>query len=220
MTSPYIVELAARFIPECEQRTAFIKQNKVPPTEKETPLLYVADNFTDERARLIEVVKTRQARGEKIAILLPDNRRVFGFAKGLTEAGLEVEVRREGWRRNSPFPALNFSSDLPKVITYHSAKGLTFDAVLLPRLVHGFLPRATIPYTNLLFVGATRATQWVFLSTEQGKALLDMAQLRALAQEGKLTIQTPRDRFGRPTPARPEVKSPPLQDEEGIGDLL
>lgn len=219
--SPYIVELAARFIRDDDQRSAFIRQNRVPMSEKETPLLYIADDDADERARLIEAVKTRQERGEKIAILLPNNRQVFVLAKGLTEAGLQVEIRQEGWRKDVRFPPLNFTSEVPKLITYHSAKGLTFDSVLLPWLAPGSFRRGTIPETNLLFVGVTRATQWVFLSTVRGKDLLNMEQMHALEGAGNLTIQTRRNRILGTAPARPvQQPSPAIASEEGIGDLL
>jgi superfamily I DNA/RNA helicase len=218
--SPYVVELAARFIQDNEQRTAFVHQNRVPITEREMPLLYVADDFDDERARLIEVVKTRQAKGEKIAILLPINRQVFGFATGLTEAGLEVEVRQESWRKDARFPPLDFNSELPKLITYHSAKGLTFDSVLLPRLVSGSFRRSSIPETNLLFVGATRATNWVFLSTQRGKELSIIKALGTLEPEGKLAIQTRKDRLSGSSAAPPAQARPYSQEQEGIGDLL
>jgi superfamily I DNA/RNA helicase len=220
--SPYIVELAARFIQDANERTAFIAQNRVPMTGTEPPLLYLSDDWEDERARLIEMVKMRQGEGEHIAILLPTNRQVFGFARGLTEAGLEVEVKQESRKKDAPFPPLDFTSEVPKLLTYHSAKGLTFESVLLPRLVPGSFNRSTIPETNLLFVGATRATRWVYLSTVQGKDLLNMKEMRGLESEGKLTIQTRQDRFlgGQPTIRRAHQAAQPRPAEEGIGDFL
>ncbi len=217
--SPYIVDLAARFLASEEQRVAFVRQNRAPMTERETPLLYVAGDFDEERTRLIEVVKTRQAKGEKIAILLPTKRQVYGFAMGLTEAGLQVEIRKEG--KAAKFPPLDFTSDLPKLLTYHSAKGLTFDSVLLPRLVTGTFGRSKTPETNLLFVGVTRATKWVFLSTQRGRELSAVEALRPLEREGKLTIQTRADRLRNGTTNAPAVLArTPSPELEGIGDLL
>jgi superfamily I DNA/RNA helicase len=220
--SPYIIDLAGGFIPHAQERAAFIRQNRVAPAaEKETPLLYLAEDFDDERDRLIEVVKTRQAKGERIAILLPSKRQVFGFAKGLTESGLQVEIRKEVWRKEAELPPLDFTSDLPKLMTYHSAKGLTFDSVLLPRLVRGGFRRSTIPETNLLFVGTTRATKWVFLSAQQGKEMPAIQALWPLEAEGKLTIQTRQNRLRTSTGAAQagRTQASPTRDE-GIGDLL
>ncbi|MCX6879669.1 MAG: ATP-binding domain-containing protein [Verrucomicrobia bacterium] len=58
---------------------------------------------------------------------------------------------------------VDFESTVPKISTYHSAKGLTFDSVLLPKLVRtnwkNFSPHLR---KNMLLVGITRATQWVY----------------------------------------------------------
>ncbi|MCI0460821.1 MAG: AAA family ATPase [Gemmataceae bacterium] len=194
--SPYIVELGARLIPDAQQRAEFIRQNKVPMTEKETPLLYLAADFEDEKARMIEVIKTRQAKGERVGILLPQNRQVYGFAQGLTEVGLSVEIRQESWRKNQTLPGLDFTSDLPKLTTYHSAKGLTFDSVILPRLVPSSFDSRGVPVSNVLFVGVTRATKWVFMSTTAGRELPVLGELRALEKEGKLAVKTKDDYFG------------------------
>ena len=71
--------------------------------------------------------------GERIGILVPLKKQVFGFAAGLKQAGFEVEAQ------DNP----DFTNVKPKILSYHSAKGLTFDTVLLPRLVAAsFLSRA------------------------------------------------------------------------------
>ncbi len=216
--SPYIVELGARLIPDAQQRAEFIRQNKVPMTEKEMPLLYLAEDIDDERARVIEVVKTRQSKGEKIAILLPNNGKVFSWAKKLTEVGLSVEIRQESWRKNQTPPGLDFASDSPKVMTYYSAKGLTFDSVILPRLVPSSFDSRAVPVSNVLFVGVTRATKWVFLSTNIGRELPVLGELRALEKEGKLAVKTKRDRFGGPP--SPGSNVPVRRDKGEEDDLL
>jgi superfamily I DNA/RNA helicase len=217
--SPYIVELAAQFIPGAQERSEFIKQNRVPMTEKETPLLYRAESWEEERSRLIEVIKTRQIKGDKIAVLFPSKQKVYGFAQGFTDAGLVVEVRREAWQKNVRYPDLDFSSDLPKLMTYHSAKGLTFDTVMLPRLVRGSFRRSSIPVSNLLFVGVTRATRWAFLSTERGKEVEGLDQLHALHAGNKLAIQSKNDRF-QTKHASPPKCDHDAEDDEDIGDLI
>jgi len=82
-----------------------------------------------------------------VAILLPQKRQVFGFAKGIREAGLEVETPEK----------MDFQNDIPKIMTYYGAKGLTFDTVMLPRLVRSSFPRISDSrIMRLLFVGITR----------------------------------------------------------------
>ena len=122
---PYIVKVASELIPDSEGRQAYINQGRMPQAEREKPLLYLARNFDDEFARLVEVLKTRILKGDSIVILVPWTKLIYGFAKGLSELGIETETQ----------DGTDFSTDLPKLLTYQSAKGLTFDTVLMPRLV-------------------------------------------------------------------------------------
>ena len=128
---PYIVTLAAELISDPEEKEFYINQARTLQTEKETPLLYIAANFEEERQRLIGILRARQSKGEKIAILMPQKRQVYGFAESIRGAGLEIETPEN----------MDFTNAIPKIMPYHSAKGLTFDSVLLPRLVGGSFPR-------------------------------------------------------------------------------
>jgi superfamily I DNA/RNA helicase len=113
-------------------------------------------------------------------VLFPKRKQVMGFAQALESEGFRVETQKN----------LDFSSAAPKLITYHSAKGLTFDAVLLPRLVYGsFTKISQEAVRRQLFVAITRATQWVYLSTVQGERLLLLQDLDVLAEQGQLVRQ-------------------------------
>jgi len=90
--SPYIVDLACQYIDDDLEREQFVRQTRTATTDIETPLYYRADDFEDEKATLIETVKVRLSRGERIAVLLPQRRQVYGYAKGFKEAGLPVET--------------------------------------------------------------------------------------------------------------------------------
>lgn len=125
--------------------------------ERETPLLFVARNFETERKRLIDILRVRQAKGEKVGILLPQKRQVFGFAQVFREAGLEI-----GTPDN-----LNYNSEIPKIMSYHSAKGLSFDTVLLPRLVsNSFSHFTNHKIGRLLFIGINRPTKWIYKAAQ------------------------------------------------------
>lgn len=68
-----------------------------------------------------------------VAILLPDNKYVKSVYDKLKALGGNYEVRyndRENFRNSQD--SLNFSTTNPKVMTYHSAKGLQFETVFLP----------------------------------------------------------------------------------------
>jgi superfamily I DNA/RNA helicase len=189
---PYIVQVAAAFVPNDAERAAFLNQGRTAQSELQTPLLYMARDFDDEKKRLIEIVRERQVVDERIAILFPLNNQVNGFATELRRNGLEVETRDGG--------VLDFSSGVPKVLTVYSAKGLTFDTVIMPRLRPASFP-LLMPKSGrekLLFVGITRATKWVYLSAEDGRAIGELDRLRALAllPNAPITIQSWRDSRG------------------------
>lgn len=151
-----IAALAARFIAGAAEREAFLRQVRIPPPEREQPLVFIAKDFEEERARLIEVVRVRLAKGDRVGILLPQRRMVFGFAKALAEAGIETETPDK----------LDFSSHRPKLMPFPSGKGLTLDSVLIPRVVpYSFLKVSPARLDRLLFVGLTRAQRWAYLST-------------------------------------------------------
>ena len=190
--SPYIVRTAAAFIQNPEESSAFIRQN--PPIargERQPPLLYLAGDFEDERENLIEVIRTRIDKGERIAVLFPTRKHVFGYAQGLNDAGVEVEVpARPGRRNQSGLPTIDFSTLLPKAMAYPSAKGLTFDTVLMPLLERGKFPRRlhSALLERWLFVGASRATRWLYFSAIEGECMF-LERLGELARQRQLTIR-------------------------------
>jgi superfamily I DNA/RNA helicase len=186
---PYLVEVAAPLIPDSAEREAFRQQKRTVQTERQTPLLYFARNFEEEKQMLYQMVRERQLMNDRIAILFPQNRQVFGFAQGLTEAGMEVEVpkQRSG---NNPLPTHDFNSSRPKLMAFHSAKGLTFDSVLMPRLVSSSFQRVTADrLERLLFVALTRAAKWAYFSTTLDDSLPLFQKLLPLEQTRQLTVR-------------------------------
>lgn len=182
--SPCVSRLASRLLPEGEARQAFLRSALTGPLEREKPLLYLARDPSDEIARLADVSRARLLRGERVAVLLPGRRLVASIACGLSRHGIPVEVPHRPGTRPGPFPPLDFASDLVKVMPYHSAKGLTFDSVLLPRLATSdVLARGASSLLRLLFVGITRATSWVYLSAVEGDELPLLRRLAAGAPE-------------------------------------
>lgn len=183
---PYLVEVAAQLIADPLEREAFKNQTRQPQTERQTPLIYYAAGWEDEREQLYEVVRERQLKNERIGILLPQKRQVYGFAKGLSEVGIEVEVPAARGRGGDHFPH-DFGSSRAKLMSIHSAKGLTFDSVLLPRLVSksfsGISDADRI--RRLLFVAVTRATKWCYFSTNADRPLAVLDDCVAHLKENK-----------------------------------
>ena len=203
--SPYLVRLAAELIDDAAERESFTNQARVAPRQKETPLLYYAKD-DDQMRRLEEVIRERQLVGDRIAILFPTQRKLYGFAKALRERGVELETQKE----------LDFATSRPKLITYYSAKGLTFDTVLMPWLVSDTAWRKMEARAlKLLFVGITRATRWVYFSSSEAEQLPALRRLLPLAERGDLTIQRNGKGEG-PAPSNAPSKTPPSRPDLGF----
>ncbi|MDP3498171.1 MAG: AAA family ATPase [Candidatus Nitrotoga sp.] len=169
--NPMVTELAAQFIPDESRRQEFMRQASNVEMDRSRPLFYVADNFTDEMAHMVEMVRLRLSYGDSIAVLFPQQRQVHGFAKGFTEAGIDVEVQKLG-------ASIDFSNSLPKLMTYHQAKGLTFDSVFLPRLNQSsFQGKMSERIGHLCFVGVSRAVKWVYMSGKNQALIAPMQEL-------------------------------------------
>jgi superfamily I DNA/RNA helicase len=219
---PYIVRIAAEYIADSSERAAFLNQSRTEQMEKQTPLLYEAADFEDERRRLIEIVRERQVVDRSIAILFPLRKQVAGFAHGLREAGIEVDTW-DRWRRTP----MSFSNGVPKVLTFHSAKGLTFDTVLLPRLVPNSFPMVSSPrLEKLMYVGITRATKWVYLSTIKGRGIDALNRLRKLAEmdDAPIGVQSWDEKGMSAVPSIGPTTSPATdsgdQESDDLLDLL
>jgi superfamily I DNA/RNA helicase len=215
--SPCVSRLAALFLPGADEREAFLRQARTAPIEREKPLLYVSSGAADEIDRLAEVARARLLRGERVAVLLPGRRLLHRFAAGLAERGVPVEVPWRHGQEEGPFPALDFASDLVKVMPFHSAKGITFDAVLLPRLgASDFFTRSDASLRRLLFVGITRATSWVYLGVRGGFPLPLLAEAGLLSGAPEVVVQTHASRppASPPFPAGSDDDSRDDSDDE------
>ncbi|MCS6802457.1 MAG: 3'-5' exonuclease [Chloroflexota bacterium] len=197
--SPYVARLAAQFLSDPSERQYYLRQLRTEQIGREPPLLYVAASFQTEKQRLIEVMRQRLLANQQIGVLFHLKRQVFGFAQALQSNGIDVEVA----------PNLDFASNKPKITTIHSAKGLTFDSVFLPRLVVASFPRATVErIRNLLFVAVTRARSWVYLSTTRNDMLPILEFLKTLVAEGAIVVQEGEESYQ----SEPPLVSTPSSD--------
>ena len=137
-------------------------------------------------------------------------RQVHGFAKGFAEAGIEVSVQK----RDEP---IDFSTPLPKLMTYHQGKGLTFDSVFLPRLdqasFHGAMQARM---HNLLFVGVSRAIKWVFMSGTNGRLIDLLIELGQRDTHAFLETQLAEGAGGMFSPVTSSEAVPAAADEFGL----
>ncbi len=107
-------------------------------------------------------IAMRQIKNRKItdcAILFPSNIDVMKAYKYLRDKEFTVEAKyddKDNFQQSRL--DLDFSSDNPKLMTYHSAKGLQFEAV--------FLPECDVSkdhYRSPLYVAITRSYQYLFI---------------------------------------------------------
>jgi len=190
---PYVIQLAAQFIDDETERDLYINQSKTDQTERQTPLLYYAANHDDAQRRMLDIIRTRQAKGDRIGIFYYMNKHVYGYVKGLQEAGLDVEVQNPLERGS--YKPLDFSSDRPKVLTYHGAKGLTFDTVILSNLTGRSFPNRNVQsLERLMFVGISRATKWVYMSTYLNTDFPLLHKVLHLEGDKCLTVQKAGDK--------------------------
>lgn len=195
--SPYIAQVGSAFIIDEHERKRFLLQNQgVDKGARQIPLLYLAEGAEDERRNLIEWVRICSDRNERIAILFPTNRHVFGYAEALQEAGIEVEVK--GGSRKHDIPDIDFNSTLPKIMAMPSVKGLTVDTVLMARMNRRFLKNIPAKrLERLLFVGITRAMHWVAISTTDGEDAMFLERFCELEKRRKIVIQRASEEGGK-----------------------
>ena len=202
---PFVVDLACGFIEDPTQREVFRSQAATEQEERQTPLLYRASDDGDERRRLLEILRERLHRNERVGILFPTLRQVQDYAGFLRAEGIlaarQPETDRQGRR-----PTLDFAAGRPVVLTFHSAKGLTFDSVLIPGLSANALRAARGAAGRMLFVAVTRATRWVYMSGPDGRTDDKVnAAFQALVSRRRGTIQT---RADAPPPPRGGARRP------------
>jgi len=210
---PYVVRLAAQFLEGRAEQEQYISQAKTDQSERQTPLLYYASSHDDAQRRMIAVIKTRQSKGDRIGIFFYTNKDVEEYAQSLREAGVDVEVQKA--QDGSSGRLLDFTSDRPKALTYHGAKGLTFDTVILPHLTSRSFPGRNLrSIERLLFVGISRAVKWVYMSSCEGAHFEPLAKILPLEKDGYLTVQKPGEDMS------PEEATPGREKPEGLTDFL
>lgn len=123
---------------------------------------FIKYNDEDEQILAIHrVIKDREL--EDVAILLPHNDDVKRVYDKLTSLGGNYELKyndRENFRNGQE--SLDFSTTNPKIMTYHSAKGLQFEAVFLP-LMEKYSPLDRVSDRKALYVAMTRTYRYLYI---------------------------------------------------------
>lgn len=98
--------------------------------EKQLPYLLQYNNTNQVIEDIIKTIKDRNL--TDVGIFLPTNEDVEQVVNLFKEKKCDVEYKYN--KENKTNDTLNFDSTLPKVMTYHSAKGLQFEAVFIPMI--------------------------------------------------------------------------------------
>ena len=125
-------------------------ENRCRKEGNELPKILQYPSVEMELDAIAEIIKNRNF--EDVGILLRNNTAVKNVADYLIAKGLNVEAKV------NDNVELNFNSSNPKIMTYHSSKGLQFEAVFLPECsVSGQDDR------NPLYVAITRTYQSLYI---------------------------------------------------------
>ena len=101
--------------------------------ENSTPRVIKYDSFSSQIQAIRRIIQTQNL--TDVGILVPHNEDVKYVYDALNDLGGNYELKyddKEDWHNSKD--TLNFKSTNPKIMTYHSAKGLQFETVFLPSL--------------------------------------------------------------------------------------
>jgi len=188
-SSQAVAQLASHFIEDDNYRNAYLSQIRDVQGSSRGPLCYVATSEEKELVHLSQIVQQRQVMKDKVGILLPTPSLVHRVTKALKDAGIETEKAITRDAQNVIHSRYDFGNSLPKVTTYHTAKGLTFDSVMMPQLTESAFAKISSSLRHrLLFVGIARASRWLYLSTVKGQEFREMDILKAAEKKGYIKI--------------------------------
>ena len=107
-------------------------------------------SIDQQRDTIAEIIKNKNL--EDVGILFRNNEEVEYASRYLTSKGLTVEAKYNN------VLSLDFTSDNPKLMTYHSAKGLQFANVFVPEC-----STESADDRNPLYVAITRPYERLFV---------------------------------------------------------
>ncbi|MBZ0328274.1 MAG: AAA family ATPase [Altibacter sp.] len=122
------------------------------------PFLVKASNWSQQLDFIMDTIDERGY--TDVGILLPDNKLVKAADEYYKGKEFQVEAKYDiSWPDDTKF-TLNFHSENPKILTYHSAKGLQFEAVFIPECSDYNIKKRD---ENPLYVALTRTYQDLFV---------------------------------------------------------
>lgn len=121
---------------------------------RQKPYLIEFSSIDEQVNFIVSTIKKREFKD--VAILMPDNPSAKNLSS-LLKGKLNHEVKYTDPDTKRFIDTLNFDTELPKLTTYHSAKGLQFEAVFTPMLP------TEIRYPSTLYVAMTRTYHYLYM---------------------------------------------------------
>jgi len=121
----------------------------------ELPKILQYNNLDLQLDAIIEIIKNRQF--EDVGIFFRHNQDAKYAEEYIATKGIDVEVKYD-IRNGVSKMTLDFSTDKPKLTTYHSCKGLQYEAVFIPNCT-----ASDEDDRSLLYVAITRTYQSLFI---------------------------------------------------------
>ena len=126
--------------------------------EKELPHFVHFETVDEQIKKIIEISNSNPEMS--IGVLLPSNQKVIEVCEKLKLQDFDYEFKFKTEAQDKRAQGeLHFTNNLPKVMTYHSAKGLQFDIVIIP-MFDGANNEAT---RKALYVAMTRTMHQLYL---------------------------------------------------------
>lgn len=134
-----------------------VYQNK----EKRLPYIIQYDDIDDQILAIQKIIEKNSESlfVQSIGILLPSNEQVIETCVKLQNLGVSVEFKYNDEDLGNFVDTLDFTSTTPKILTYHSAKGLQFDTVILPM----YAGASDDESRKTLYVAMTRAMHQLYI---------------------------------------------------------
>lgn len=119
--------------------------------ENVLPIFIECDTVHNQIDNIISIISKNKYRN--VGILVPENEIVLEIMNYFTSKNFACEFKyNAGYNDSRNKDTLNFESEFPKLMTYHSAKGLQFETVMLP-FYHG---AKSVEDKKALYVAMTR----------------------------------------------------------------
>lgn len=99
--------------------------------ESALPVFIECESKQEQIDRIVSLINDNKYRN--VGILVPENDLVLEIMNAFTAAKFACEFKyNAGYNDSKNKDTLNFKTEHPKLMTYHSAKGLQFETVILP----------------------------------------------------------------------------------------